>query len=64
MTDKQVQVGPNPGLYIGIGAGIGTAVGITAGVAFDILAFSIAPCAGAGIALGVALWGANKQAGK
>lgn len=31
MTDKQAQVGPNPGLYIGIGAGIGTAVGITAG---------------------------------
>lgn len=64
MTDKQAEARPNPGLYIGIGAGIGTAVGVTFGLAFDILAFSIAPCTGAGIALGVALWGANKQAGK
>ncbi|MCG7537368.1 hypothetical protein [Pseudoalteromonas sp. OOF1S-7] len=64
MTDKQAEAGPNPGLYIGIGAGIGTAIGVIAGVTFDILAFSIAPCASAGIALGVALWGANKQVGK
>ncbi|AZZ98848.1 hypothetical protein [Pseudoalteromonas sp. R3] len=64
MAHKQAESGPNPGLYIAVGAGIGAAMGVTFGVAFDILAFTIAPCAGAGIALGVAFWGANKQADK